>query len=244
MMGSSSAIDDELAEIESGSAVFVFSKCSIENNCGEPSSMTDNHHSTTAAIEQGTSSIMGPVDTIEEQDSYDNGDLLVTFPIRADTDGYNSTNNGRGNNCLAGQPSSDPAKQRNSISVNPMAMRDALAGLSDLVDSDDSDDEDLKPTANRLAIGYAQGVRDRWDMSKNRNNNRMASAPQPQQPAGLKNPHGSGGPEHRPLVGGFAAAAYEAARVDYYKKLGKDVRGHVVINSPASRSRPRQHGQA
>lgn len=225
MMGSSSAIDDELAEIESGSAVFVFSKCSIENNCGEPSSMTDNHHSTTAAIEQGTSSIMGPVDTIEEQDSYDNGDLLVTFPIRADTDGYNSTNNGRGNNCLAGQPSSDPAKQRNSISVNPMAMRDALAGLSDLVDSDDSDDEDLKPTANR-------------------NNNRMASAPQPQQPAGLKNPHGSGGPEHRPLVGGFAAAAYEAARVDYYKKLGKDVRGHVVINSPASRSRPRQHGQA
>jgi len=224
MMGSSSAIDDELAEIESGSAVFS-KMCSIENNCGEPSSMTDNHHSTTAAIEQGTSSIMGPVDTIEEQDSYDNGDLLVTFPSRADTDGYNSTNNGRGNNGLAGRPSSDPAKQRNSISVNPMAMRDALAGLSDLVDSDDSDDEDLKPTANN-------------------NNNRMPSAPQPQQPAGLKNPHGSGGPEHRPLVGGFAAAAYEAARVDYYKKQGKDVRGHVVINSPAARSRPRQHGQA
>lgn len=221
MMGSSSAIDDELAEIESGSAVFS-KMCSIENNCGEPSSMTDNH-STTAA--QGTSSIMGPADTIDEQDSYDNGDLLVTFPNRADTDGYNSTNNGRGNNGLAGRPSSDPAKQRNSISVNPMAMRDALAGLSDLVDSDDSDDEDLKPTANR-------------------NNNRMPSAPQPQQPAGLKNPHGSGGPEHRPLVGGFAAAAYEAARVDYYKKQGKDVRGHVVINSPAARSRPREHGQA
>jgi hypothetical protein len=40
------------------------------------------------------------------------------------------------------------------------------------------------------------------------------------------NPNSSGGPEHRPLVGGFAAAAYEAARVDYYKKQGLKVNGH------------------
>ena len=224
------AIDDELAEIESGSAVLFSKMCTLENNnCGEPL-LTDGNHSTTAAMEQGTSSIMGPVDKIDKQDSYDdNGDLLVTFPNRADTDTdtdgtCNSTNNGRVNIGLAERPSSVPAKHRNSMSVNPMAMRDALAGLSDLVDSDDSDNEDPKPTTNG-------------------NNKRMPSAPQPQQPAGLKNPQGSGGPEHRPLVGGFAAAAYEAARVDYYKKQGKDVRGHVVINSPASRSR-RQHGQA
>eukprot|EP01082_Thalassiosira_pseudonana_P000602 g1422.t1 g1422 contig10:2057992-2058512(+) len=40
------------------------------------------------------------------------------------------------------------------------------------------------------------------------------------------NPKASGGPDHRPLVGGFSAAAYEAARVDHYKKQGKEVRGH------------------
>jgi len=46
-----------------------------------------------------------------------------------------------------------------------------------------------------------------------------------------------GGPEHRPLVGGFAAAAYEAARVDYYKKRGMNVRGHQPPRPP--RSAPR-----
>lgn len=29
---------------------------------------------------------------------------------------------------------------------------------------------------------------------------------------------GTGNPNHRPMVGGFAAAAYEAARADHYKK--------------------------
>ena len=38
-----------------------------------------------------------------------------------------------------------------------------------------------------------------------------SSAPAPHVP----NLQASGGPEHRPLVGGFAAAAYEAARVDH-----------------------------
>ena len=36
----------------------------------------------------------------------------------------------------------------------------------------------------------------------------------------------SGGPDHRPLVGGFAAAAYEAARADFYKQQGIEANGH------------------
>lgn len=37
--------------------------------------------------------------------------------------------------------------------------------------------------------------------------------PKPAAPSG-----GTGNPNHRPMVGGFAAAAYEAARADHYKK--------------------------
>jgi len=44
--------------------------------------------------------------------------------------------------------------------------------------------------------------------------------------ASIINPKSSGGPEHRPLVGGFAVSAYEAARADYYRKQGIHVKGH------------------
>jgi len=47
------------------------------------------------------------------------------------------------------------------------------------------------------------------------------------------NPNSTGGPEHRPLVGGFAAAAYEAARLDHYKKRGKLVNGHLPRSGKA-----------
>ena len=55
-----------------------------------------------------------------------------------------------------------------------------------------------------------------------------SSAPAPHVP----NLQASGGPEHRPLVGGFAAAAYEAARVDHYKKQGMNVKGHNRPSRP------------
>lgn len=53
-----------------------------------------------------------------------------------------------------------------------------------------------------------------------------SKAPPKRSSSNISNPRASGGPEHRPLVGGFAAAAYEAARVDYYKKQGMKVKGH------------------
>lgn len=43
------------------------------------------------------------------------------------------------------------------------------------------------------------------------------------------NPKASGGPEHRPLVGGFAAAAYEASRADFYKKQGIAIQNKQVF---------------
>jgi hypothetical protein len=103
-------------------------------------------------------------------------------------------------------PSAGKARQRNSISLN-VAGTGLLAGLS-VYDSDDDDDN-------------TDGVKN------------ASSAPIP---AVVSNPKASGGPQHRPLVGGFAAAAYEAARVDYYKKQGMEVTGHDNVQiKPRSR---------
>jgi hypothetical protein len=44
--------------------------------------------------------------------------------------------------------------------------------------------------------------------------------PPPSKPVAPSKPPGAGagGPNHRPMVGGFAAAAYEAARADHYAR--------------------------
>lgn len=93
-------------------------------------------------------------------------------------------------------PSLGKARQRNSISLN-VAGTSLLAGLA-VYDSDD-DDGNTNVVANKSSSSI---------------------------PVVVSNPKASGGPQHRPLVGGFAAAAYEAARVDYYKKQGMQVTGH------------------
>ncbi|KAL3795277.1 hypothetical protein HJC23_008362 [Cyclotella cryptica] len=107
-------------------------------------------------------------------------------------------------------PSQGKARQRNSISVNAVASS-LLAGLSHY-DSDDDDGDGNESTGKEAS-----------------------STPIP---VVVSNPKASGGPQHRPLVGGFAAAAYEAARVDYYKKQGMQVTGH---DNAQTKSRSRGH---
>jgi hypothetical protein len=140
--------------------------------------------------------------TGESLNSKDNeqGDLLAGFPNRTVASSMTSSQKMGGGGAESGaasssMPSWGQAKQRNSVSLNLMAVRNALAGLIDS-DGDDGDDiGDTKPIKEESKV--------------------------------CTNPSASGGPEHRPLVGGFAAAAYEAARVDYYKKRGiEHVRGH------------------
>ena len=83
-------------------------------------------------------------------------------------------------------------------------MRDTLADIADFVDSD-SEEEDA--TSNNKKMKSAMSTR--------------------------ANSENTGGPGHRPLVGGFAAAAYEAARLDHYKKKGKPVNGHLPRSGKA-----------
>lgn len=171
-----------------------------------PQNQTNNSSSFNNSATSGArEKSIGSVDSFNSKDHM-KGDLLVGFPNRFAPTSQMSAGS---SHCVTGlslaSSGTGKAKQRNSVSLNPMDMRSALAGLSDLDDSDD-DDEDNK----------AQVKKDR--------------APSPPQ---VVNPKASGGPDHRPLVGGFAAAAYEAARVDHYKKQGMDVRGH---NAPKPRS--------
>lgn len=175
-----SSTDDEIAEIERSA------RCELMSHQTNNSNSSLNN---TAASGNRVAS-MGSVDTYNSDDFVE-GDLLVNFPSR----GASTSSQVMGGYDGGTWSSYGKAKQRNSVSLNPMDMRAALAGLSDLVDSDDDDDKTVK----------------------------KEKAPSPPQ---VSNPKASGGPDHRPLVGGFAAAAYEASRVDYYKKQGKDVRGH------------------
>lgn len=86
-----------------------------------------------------------------------------------------------------------PAK-RSSVVLQPMGPGGALGFGIDFDDSDyeDSDDE-----------GVPHG------------------GPYAGQPMSAPSGTGTGGPNHRPLVGGFAAAAYEAAKAHHYQNVAK-----------------------
>jgi hypothetical protein len=75
---------------------------------------------------------------------------------------------------------------------------------------------------NPLMPNALAGLKDLVDSDSDSEEPSSAQPAPPHAP----NLQASGGPDHRPLVGGFAAAAYEAARVDYYKKKGMTVKGH------------------
>lgn len=143
---------------------------------------------------------------------FERGDLLVAFPSRGEGAAPPPARHPDVDDRVTPPCSSGKAKQRNSINLNQLSMGDALAGLADLADSDDDDHDD--------------------------DSERAQNAKPPPPPPPVSNPTASGGPDHRPLVGGCAAAAYEAARVDYYNKQGKDVRGHGAPH-PRAKNDPR-----
>ena len=106
------------------------------------------------------------------------------------------------------------AAKRQSAVLQPIA---GLSGMLDLDDSDyDSADEDkiTPPTREKEQQKHPQAV------------------------TGIPAGSGPGGPNHRPLVGGFAAAAYEAARSDHYKKVAKM---NSRRNSRSNGHRPSSH---
>ena len=86
------------------------------------------------------------------------------------------------------------SKKRQSVVLQPMP------GLGDFMNSDSEDDDDDDEDA-ALAAAAAAG--------------RLPGQPIPGAPDTM------GGPNHRPLVGGFAAAAYEAARAHHYASKNK-----------------------
>ncbi|KAL7563414.1 hypothetical protein ACA910_016511 [Epithemia clementina (nom. ined.)] len=96
----------------------------------------------------------------------------------------------------------------------PAAGGQPMAGGIGLVDFDDSDYESEEEAPQQ--------------------------APAPKPP--VNNGAGAGGPNHRPLVGGFAAAAYEAARAQHYAEQQKK-KAMAAKQAEAQGSAPRQSGR-
>lgn len=190
---------------------------SVEDDIAEiESSAYMSHNKGTA----NKNSSMGSVDTFNSKD-YEKGDLVCGFPSQPQP--LSSSIEPSAPNRFSTANLAKP-KQRNSISINPMCMRSTLNELADLVDSDDEDDG-----------GKAQPIKKAPAPTQLRRNSLVAPTP-------ISNRQASGGPDHRPLVGGFAAAAYEAARVDHYKQQGVGVRGHHEQRFPHRAHYPRYPG--
>ena len=90
------------------------------------------------------------------------------------------------------------APKRGSVVLKPMAGTGGLVDFNDS-DFDDSEDEDAVELPGKPMPG-----------------------------AGASLGASVGGPNHRPLVGGFAAAAYEAARAHHYANIDKGKEKAVI----------------
>lgn len=96
-----------------------------------------------------------------------------------------------------------------------------------------------RSSLNHLAMKEFLGSIEDYGESENKREPKSKEPKEParQKPVKIPNPKATGGPEHRPLVGGFAAAAYEASRADHYKKQGKSIQ-----SKPVSRKSQRYPG--
>ena len=132
----------------------------------------------------------------------------------------NSTNNNNNNACDRGK-SSIPHGSISSVDSNNYDKNELLMPIKEDMGSKARQRNSMSLNPGALSSALA-GLSDSDDSD---DNSKVASPP-PVVQQKTPNPKASGGPDHRPLVGGFSAAAYEAARVDHYKKQGKEVRGH------------------
>ena len=155
----------------------------------------------------------------DETDTAENGKM----PDNTFLNGIGGVGGGDGGTSIAGRrpPSAGRVRQRNSLCVNPLSMRDVLNDLNDLVDSDDDNDDDENKDddepANQPAIACPppRELNNRQGQRRNPLTSSLDSSSK-----SLDSSSKSGSAEHRPLVGGFSAAAYESSRLDFYKKQG------------------------
>eukprot|EP00980_Cylindrotheca_fusiformis_P028892 scaffold22671_cov164-Cylindrotheca_fusiformis.AAC.1 len=114
---------------------------------------------------------------------------------------------GRGTAAPQGGGSAVDGRHRGSVVLPSMTPGGGVGFGLDFDDSDydDSDDEDV-PHGGPHGGGGLPG-------------SSMPGA------GGSTAGRGAGGPNHRPLVGGFAAAAYEAARDAHYKEQQRRLQG-------------------
>lgn len=155
----------------------------------------------------------------DETDTAENGKM----PDNTFLNGIGGVGGGDGGTSIAGRrpPSAGRVRQRNSLCINPLSMRDVLNDLNDLVDSDDDNDDDENKDddepANQPAIACPppRELNNRQGQRRNPLTSSLDSSSK-----SLDSSSKSGSAEHRPLVGGFSAAAYESSRLDFYKKQG------------------------
>lgn len=90
------------------------------------------------------------------------------------------------------------------------------SGNGPMASSGDADEEPKRQSVVLQPMAGGIGLADYDDSDYDSEEEAQAPAPAPKQKAPA-----TGGPNHRPMVGGFAAAAYEAARAHHYAQKKK-----------------------
>lgn len=125
-----------------------------------------------------------------------------------------------------GKPGSGGAK-RQSVMLQPAAGGSLIP---DFVDSEDEEEQVQKPPPPAPAPAQPPS-------SNSNSHSNIPGGPIPGVQSGAAAGPKSGDPNHRPLVGGFAAAAYEAARAHHYRaKAAQEKRQNARAKKNSSHS--------